>query len=903
MRSFRTFLHRLGGLFRRRTREAEMQAEMQSHLDALAERNIANGLSPEEARYAAQRTFGGVTQLAEKARDEWRLLWLEQLGQDVRYAVRALKKSPTFTITAVLTLALGIGVNAALFSVFNMVALRPLPVTDPESLVRVSGRTVRGAQVDGFSYQEYLTYRTENRTLTGLIAFYETAVPLQIGSAAAPRLRFEGGGPGTVPIELVSENYFSVLGGRILLGRGFLDEEMKPGSAPVIVLSHLFWRVQLNSDRNVLGTTLTLDGRAITVIGVASPQFSGRSNVSPAGWLPLTVWSDKASDYSEGGPAICNVIGRLSAGTSEAQAKADLDLIAAGWAARYPADNAKVSILLKRGLRLVNIPVTAKSLAAFSPLVLAFTMVLVIACTNVANLLLARGVSRQQEIGVRLTLGASRARIVRQLLTENLLLSTLGAIVGLGIGTWMLQAILPRVLTPYFSPATLLSFKPFPDLRVLAFTALLTMGATLIAGLLPALQAARVSVIAAVHNQGTLFGRRMKASRLRHLLVITQVATCMMLLSCAGVLARNFFAPRELDRGFDTRGVFGAEIKPNSAIADRNDAFRRALETVGAIPGVKCGAANPPPFEVPNGMPTRLHTLEGPTNAEGEVPATFATGGFFEAFGIRLLRGRTFRDLEQQASSRMIIVSESLARQLWPTRDAVGQRLAVSEEAWSSREKAQMSVRECEVIGIVSDATLQYSESDGRQLYLPFPLDTSMYAAVFVRPASPLPTALAEVSRAAEVSGVGVQFGRPLSAQFEQSDLLFYGFAMLSSALGALALALATVGLYGLMTFAVSQRVREIGIRMALGGAAETIARLYVRQGMRLVAIGVALGLVGGALFALLLQKVLFGLVHAFDPVAYGLVTVLFAAIAFLACWLPARRSTKVDPMIALRAE
>lgn len=892
-----------------------MNEEMQAHLDGLTERNLAAGTTPDEARYAALRTFGGVAQIAEKARDERRSIWFEQLGRDVRYAVRSLARSPSFTITAVLTLGLGIGVNAALFSIYNMVALRPLPVRDPNGLVTIAGRTAKGGGNPRFSHEEYRVLRAGSQSLEAIFAYDMGRAPFRPATDAQREASFDGPGLGTVGIELVSENYFSVLGGTAQLGRTFLPEECRIASpAPVIVLSHLFWQRYFHGNPNVVGTTLTLRQTVVTVIGVAPPEFSGQNPVPPAGWLPLTLWS-RPEAYGPKGGSILRLVGRLKPGITEAQAKADLDPIMAARAKEFPGDEAKTSVRLERGLRFISFTRTPQGLAALGMLFLGFGLVLVIACTNVANLLLARGVSRQAEIGVRLTLGASRGRIVRQLLTENFLICGLGAILGLGLATWTLQLLLPLIVSRLpvdwaLETRNLPFFDTTPDLRVFGFTALLTIGASLVAGLLPAWHSASTNLIAAVHNQGTAFGRRITPSRLRQILVISQVAVCLMLLSCAGVLARNFFVLKKVDVGFDAHAVFGVNLLPNAAIADRNIAFRQAFDLVRTLPGVAASAVADTAPLLEGGARPRIRAVNAATGTAGdEVTASFITDGFFDTFRIPLRQGRTFREAELTAGSRVVIVSEALARRMWPGQNAVGQVLAVHEAPWSPRERPAPAdaFRECTVIGVARDVmiSMMQARQDNRQLlYLPMLMENPLRRGqVFIRARSDSPAALAEIVRMAEAGGLGLQFTGRHSEYIAQFVLPFYGLSVLSGALGVLALSMAAVGLYGLMTFSVSQRVREIGIRMALGATAERVVALFVRQGLRLVALGLAFGLIGGGLCALALSKIFFGFINAFDPAAFGAVTGLFALIAWFACWLPARRATKVDPMIALRAE
>ncbi len=884
-----------------------MQAEMEVHLEGLMERNLAAGMSAEEARYAARRDFGGVEQIKERARDERRSVWLEQAGQDLRYALRSLGKTPSFTITAIVTLALGIGVNAALFSLYNKVALQPLPLKEPESLVRIRGATAQGRSVSGFSFAEYRAYRDGSHALAGLLAFREARWALQSRPGAARETLFDVGGLGAVPVELVSDNYFDVLGGAIQLGRAFLPDEVRaPGGAAVIVLSDAFWGSHFQRDPNVIGARLNLGEHTCTVIGVAAAEFPGQGPVPPAGWVPLTLGSRDPNDYGPRGPEGFDLVGRLKMGVTDEQARADLDALASRRAVEFPGEQAKVALRVSREMRYLNIPKTPQALGALSPLLLGFGMVLFIACTNVANLLLTRGVARQAEIAVRLTLGASRGRIVRQLLTETSLLGFAGATLGLGLGLGLLRVLQKVILAPLLAGVWIDFMKPTVDLRVLAFTATLGLGATIVAGLLPALHAARVNLIATVHGEGTALGRRLTPTRLRQILVVAQVALSLSLLSCAGVLARNFFKLKRVDVGFDAEAVYLANVTPNATIQNPEAAFRQALTTLQTLPQINAVAAAGSWSFFGRGQLGRIRATEAAASGgELGVRATFVTPGFFETFGMPLRRGRTFFELELQSSARAVVVSESLAQTLWPGADAVGRTLAVSEKYWSTREHPapEGAFRDCEVIGVARDLTMPVEEFNRQAIYLPFALDRGTAGLVFLRPRTRTAGTLNEIVQAAEAAGVRVRFDRQLSMQLEIVVLPFYVFAVLSGTLGGMALGMALVGLHGLMSFAVSQRVREIGVRVALGATMENIVGLFVRQGMTLVAIGLALGLVGGWLCALLLKVVLYGSVNAFDAGVYAAVAALFAGVALAACWLPARRAARVDPMVALRTE
>jgi predicted permease len=437
---------------------------------------------------------------------------------------------------------------------------------------------------------------------------------------------------------------------------------------------------------------------------------------------------------------------------------------------------------------------------------------------------------------------------------------------------------------------------------------LITFVAALAAGLLPALHAAGTDLVSSLKNDGTAFGRRMSQSRLRNLLVISQVAVCLMLLSCAGLLARNLVALRQADLGFTPQKVFTVNLTPRTAQTDRRVAFMQAVDTLRTFPNVAAVcAASRAPLLGGSGVTAPIKTTGVSANeaAEQDLRFSYISAGFFETFQIPLIRGRGFTSHEVESSARMIVISESAARRLWPGEEAIGKTLAISESAFAGarRPAAIEAFRDCEVVGVARDVTYRVGDDDHHLLYLPLSPEIAMIAPVFIRTAMVSSTTQADLTRAADAAGFTLQFNRRLSDYVDEGLLPFFGLAVLSGALGGLALLMASVGLYGVMAFAVNQRVREIGIRLALGATAEKIIGLFVRQGMRIVAIGIVLGLGGGALFALLLSKILSGLGGALDTLAFGAVTLIFAMVALAACWLPARRAAKVDPMVALRAE
>jgi macrolide transport system ATP-binding/permease protein len=909
MKILNQFLH----LFRRTKLDVEMSEEMRLHIELQTERNVEVGTNAEEARYTALKQFGNVAGIQEQARDARGWVWLEQFGKDLRYAARSLGRSPSFTITAVLTLALGIGVNAALFSAYNSIALRALPVKDPESLVRIIGQSRKLGNFPNYSWPEYLDYRDSNRVLSGLAAVWLSIVSVDDNSGGADPL-IDVRGAGTAVVQNVSSNYFEVLGANWTLGRGFLPEENRaPGDGAVIVLSHFFWTRRMQGDPAVLGQTIKLRGKPYTVIGVTAEDFTGDQPAPPLGWVPIMDILRNQNLTTRSFTPI-RLLGRLRAGVTEEQAKADLDQIAARLAKFNPDEGGRDSVTLERGMRFLTMPKNPKMLAAIAPILFGFGMVLLIACLNVTNLLLARSITRQQEIGVRLTLGASRGRMLRQLLTENLLICVLGAVAGLGFATWTLELLKP-VLLGYLPPdwafeARRWFFLDFmPDHRMAVFTAVMALVAAVGAGFLPALQASRTDLVSSLKNNGTALGLKLGQVRLRNGLVVVQVAISLMLLSCAGLLVRNMIELRNPKLGFDPGPVFQVNVNwktpwPSDPLA-RDLLLRQATDQLRVLPGVASAALAQwgPLLGGPETRMTVSHRAGGQPDAKvGRF--CFMTDGFIDTFGLQLLRGRSFTAEEVMADQRFLVVSESAAAKFWPGEDPIGQFLSLREELFANAAKpTRDSLRQFQVIGVVGDVSSNLMDQKHVFVYAPRAPGVVQNGALWVRPRGDTAAMLAAIVKQADAAGIRLQAERRLSANIIEQRLPFVGLSALSGLLAGLALLMASVGLYGVMAFSVNQRTKEIGIRAALGATAENIIGLFIRQGFRLIAVGVIVGLGAGIGFSLLLPKVLFGGSGAFDPLTFGIVTLIFTVVALLACWLPARRAAKMDPMVALRAE
>ena len=916
---------RLLSLARRRRFEREMDEEMRFHLEMQTEQNLASGMAMEEARYAARRQFGNQTWLKEVSREMWSLNSIETLSQDLRYGARMLWKNPGFTALAALTIALGIGVNTTLFTAFNAVALKELPVKNPDSMVRVRRWFESGSQGNGqyfFSYPEYLHFRDHNHVFSGLVAvswpIRVAAWPSAAGAAERLAREFE-----IVNGQLVSENYFSDLGVNTAVGRAFLREEQTtPGAHPVIVLSYPFWRHRFNSDPQVLGKVMKLNDTAFTIIGVASEDFigAGAPPQTPDFWAPLAMqalldpgqnWLNAPQDHR------VQLLGRLKPGTGISSAQAEVVILARQFAQDNPARDKTVAMTLERATFFgqTNDP---RFQALVALLMAVVGMVLLIACANLANMLLARGAGRQKEFGVRLALGASRPRLVRQLLTESILLAVLGGAAGLLLSIWgskLLWAAIEQAVDGFFGNQFTLAIHLSPDLRVLGYTLLLSLVTGIIFGLSPALQFSKSDGATALKEEGSAFGQRVRRSRLRSFLVGGQVAISMLLLICAGLLVRGFLKSQTVNPGFETRSVFMVNL-PSWQDANPAALQRRVVERLETLPELKAVASVDrfplagtwtPPIAVeethtaPDSLPTR--TL-----------ANYVSPSYFELLGVPLTRGRNFTRPEGEAGAPVAIISESLARRCWPGEDPLGKRVKLDLDFRGKWAKF-------EVIGVAKDVrTANLSRVDPAFVYLPtgavrIENGQTLLNSLLIRTQDDPKRALAAVRRSVEALNKNLLPGLRLmnleEGPLRIQRLLASVYALFAFLLAALALALAAIGVYGVMANLVSQRVKEIGIRLALGATRGDILRLVIWQGMRPVIVGEALGLVGAAGVSSVLHSILvfpgssdllFG-VSMLDPATFVGLSCFLGGVALMAIYFPARRAMKVDPMVALRCE
>jgi macrolide transport system ATP-binding/permease protein len=852
---------------------------------------------------------------------------MQTLWQDLRYAVRTLRKKPGFTFVAIVTLALGIGVNAALFSVFDAFVLKPLPLKDPDSLVSLEGVNAQGERHSLVSYLDYLDYRDQNSTFSGVVAWNKVratlgeAPPTQGDDEFAEGYEYLFG-------QIVSGNYFATLGAEMSQGRAFqpADDE-RPDEHPVVVLSYGFWQRRFESDPSIVGKIINLQGQPFTIIGVTAREFVGTTPDAPSFWVPLMMrdkliqaggwgykrWlTDRNSD-------VFTLLGRLKPGVTREQAETEMQLITGRLAQSYPPDNRtedhKTKVRLESAGTFVTLDEDVMPLVI--PLLIGFGLVLMIACANVANLLLARAAGRQREIGVRLALGAGRWRIVRQLVTESVLLSMAGGAIGLLLAVWTLHILYPIVLSsvPLAEGLTAgFSLNLTPNWRVFSFTLLLAALAGIGAGLAPALQASRPDLTRALKDEGSAFGKHLSQSRLRSALVVAQIAVCMTLLVAAGLLVRNLQRVRTIDTGTNTKNVFSVAAALKEAGTEKKDNAREAelrrqlADRLRATPGVVAvSQAHQQPLS--GGTGNTSVTLPGQQRDHPlEARFNFVSPEYFEALSIPLTRGRPFTAQEVNASAPVIVISEATAQRYWPGIDPLGKHLGIAAGAEQPesdvREKAAIAYRQYEVIGVARDARSRWVwEKDETFLYMPPPVASPSGQYLIVRTAGDPSTVMSTVRGAATTIDPLLRVSvRRIDETLAFQMAPFRAIAWLSGVLGILALLLASVGLYGVMSFVVTQRTHEIGIRVALGAEPVDVVRMFLSQGLRLTAIGVLCGLAAGALISRLLTAVLIDL-SALDPVTFGGVSVFMTVVALLAILVPARRATKVDPLVALRYE
>ncbi len=883
---------RIRSLLRKGRVERELSDELRFHLDNLIEANLARGMKPQEARAAALRELGGVEQIKEECRDMRRINFLETTVQDIRYGVRMLRKNPGFTLVAVLTLALGIGANTAIFTVVETVLLRPLPYFDSGRIVNIFREDGASDSLPMFSY-----WQQANPCFDDFAGYELRATSVNLRGRDRPEL---------VRALKVSENYFRLFGANPIVGRTFTPQEDRPGGTKALVLSYGLWQRRFGGDSAILGKTLTLGGEAYAVVGVLSPRL--KLYPPTDAWIPLQADPDSTNQAH-----LYMVAGRLRRGTTLAEANAQMAVVGRQYARTHPQQ-------LGNDDKLRVIPMQQEMTGDARPALLmlfgAVGLVLIIACANVANLLLARAMGRQKEITVRAAIGAGRGRIMRQLLTETLLLAVAGAAVGLALGSWGVRALLAVV------PADLRMYDRVREMAHVAaldpWVAVFAVGISLVTGILfglfPALQLSRVDLAFSLKESGNYGGSTVRHERIRGALVVAQVAIAGILLCGAVLLIRSLAAMRRVEPGFDPSNLLTLKVslagQDYSTAGVQDQLGRQITSALERIPGVQSaamGSALPfQPvtdmiFDIPGRPPLKGFKFTG------DVLWCFVSPHYFKTLRIPVRAGRLFRETEPPHT---VVISEAMARKFWPRENPLGQSIFIGTGAGPGFEQGAT-----DIVGVVGDVHWDLATDPPAvmyQLYSQVPdsgvrlvsqlMPTSI--AVRTRPgATPLTVSRAvhEALLAGDtrLPAIGVE---TMEQVIRGSTGETYFLLLLLATFAVMALFLAGVGIYGVMSSSVEQRTHELGVRMALGARQSAVLRLVLGQGMVLALIGVGLGTVGALALTRFLSTLLFG-VKATDPLTFISVSLILAAVALLACFIPARRATKVDPMVALRYE
>jgi macrolide transport system ATP-binding/permease protein len=903
----RLIYSRLYGLLRKNRIEREMEDEMRFHLLMRIRQNIERGMAPDEAELEARRRFGNVGRIMDQARDIKGGGLMETLLQDMRYGARMLLKRKGSTAIAVLSLALGIGAHTALFSLADAFLWRALPGVDNDRLFTL----VRG---DGMiwpsSYPDYIVYRDRSKSWAGLAAY--DPVTLAFGKRERSRL---------VMGELVTGNFFEVLGVGMSQGRAFLpDEDRTPGAHPVVVLSHDFWVSEFGGDPQLIGKTVTLNNQSFTVIGVAKPGFAGVSNPLPVEfWIPTMM---QAVAKPNAPPALTLrsvglfVIGSLKEGVSREQAEAELNAINRQLLQEYPPSSEGVDSWRTLPLSLTPAQGTLftgfrKRVAAAITLAMVLAwMVLLIGCANVANLLLARGATRYKEIALRLVVGASRLRLIRQLLTESLLLALLAAAGGLLLTFWINQ-LLMSIQLPLPGASAPSEVELRLDGRVFGFALMLSVLTSLIFGLAPAWAATKPDVVSALKDEPGMSGRRKGVSS-RNSLVVAQIATSLTLLVGAGLSTRSLRNIQNMDLGFDTGNGLVMTLDLGRLKYDKERGlqfYTQFIERLATTPGVRSiTIANHLPLDPGWGF-TNISIEGQPPVADGRpMNAVQQNIGlrYFGTMGIPLLRGRDFTAQDTASSEPVVIINEMMARRHWPNLkdigEVIGQRIRIGSDLEQrlhigSDQDAKLTT----IVGVAVDTKTVGLKYDG--MWTPISQNFSLSFQALVRTNAEETSTVPALRR--EVAALDpnlpikiITLREHIRSQTRAAEM----FAGLLTSLGGVGLLLTAIGLYGVMSYAVAQRTREIGIRMSLGARAPDVLKMIIRHGMRLTLAGLAIGLVA-ALAIMRVVRSLFYEVSAHDPITFVVALLALSAVALLACYVPARRATKVDPLAALRHE
>jgi predicted permease len=918
-------LYRFRGLLRRGAVENELNDELRFHVDRLVERHIQGGLSVEEAQRRARLQFGGVDQVCEECRDARGTRFVEALVQDFRFNLRMLRKSPGFTAIAVLTLALGIGANTAIFSVLESVLLRSLPVRHPQELVVLTDPDQHGANFGSqggsrsqLAYSEFEYLRDHNEVFSGMFAADSTLPQLEVilGDSAS-----SGGEKQQARIKLVSGGYFSTLGLQPAAGRFFGTEvDRARGNSPVAVVSYPFWKQRYNLSPGILGKSINVNDTSFEVIGVAPPGFFGETvGELPDAWVPMMMQDAvyPGMDYLRPSPeGILNqylwlqVLGRLKTGISQAQANAAMNVqftraLTAAAGNRMTEEERKGNF--GQHLELQPGGRGASTLRSGFGQPLQFLMalvalVLLIACANVANLLLARGAARQKEFAMRLAVGAGRKRLIRQLLTESLLLATLGAAAGLLLAYWADRLLLRMVSN---GGAASVPLDLHPDLRVLAFTLGVTVLTAILFGLIPSLLLTRLDLSPVLKSTSQNINSDLRHGRLPagKVLVVAQVAVSLILLVAAGMFVHSLAKLSEVNLGYNRENLILFRVESAAAGLKgpgKVHLYQNLQDSIAALPGVRAVSVsgNGLFLDAESGDPIWVEGYNAKPGESMNTRMDHVGPHYFSTVGIPILMGREIDAQDSGTGLRAAVINQSFARRFFPNTNPIGKRI---------RDTYPGNPSDAEIVGVVADAKYNnLRENAVHRLYVPLfnPMWEQNSAVFEVRTfadPSSVSDSIRKTVQAAIPAIPPIEIGT-MSSLVDDSLQTDRFIKQLSEAFGILAMVLAAIGLYGVMAYTVARRTREIGIRLALGAEPGRIRRQVLKETLLLVLIGIPIGIPIALVGAYLVRSMLFGLGVA-DPYTLALATILLIAAAVLAGLLPARRASQVDPMVALRYE
>ena len=895
--SLRMLLHRLLGIFQKRKLDDELDEEIKSHLEMQVEDNVRRGMSLVEAKYAAQRSFGGVDQIKEVYRDRRGIPVVETTLQDLRFSIRVLGRSPVYTLVVVLTLAIGIGANTAIFSLVDAVLIKMLPVRNPEQLVAIDTFNQRGERIN-FSYPLFEQLRDRTQTFSGVFAAIDGTRNMEMLVSAADVQ------PLPVEVQLVSGEYFSVLGVNAISGRTLTTEDNRvPGAHPVAVINYSFWQNKLGGVGSIVGKSIKLKDQPFTIVGVTPPDFFGESvGRAPDIWVPLMM--QPQFDRGESSLALPNmgwlrVMARVEPGGSRQQVQAAL----AVWLSQVQSDQSELG---RNARRLGNVEVVAggKGLSEtrdkFSKQLWILTAVvgllLLIACANVANLLLVRASARAKEVAVRLAIGAGRRRLIRQFLTESLLLAFTGAVLGLILASWGSRFLLFMASEGAAPIPINVSLNP----RILAFTMMVTLITAILFGLTPALSATRQDVnttlkVTTVANPGLPLSR---------LLVIVQVALSLLLITGAGLFVQTLRNLRVRNLGFDANKVLQVRIDAHSAgYKDEQlaDLYGRLLNSIKSVPGVVSASTSSSGFRTGNSR-TCCIAVEGHTftaNEDRQIRTDSVSPDYFKTIGLPVLLGREFQpqDLSPQNKAnsfpKVAIINEAMARRYFGSANPVGKHFG-----WGDPPDVKYDV---EIIGVADNAIYgNLREEMSSLIYFPGNRGQLLTVRAAGAPDSVVASVRDEI-RAVDknliISGI-----KTVPQLIDQSLILETLLAKLSSFFGVVALLLASLGLYGVMAYSVVRRTKEIGIRMALGAQPNSVRWMVLRDTLGLVIVGVLIGVPTALAATRFISSLLYGLTPT-DPITVSVAIIAIVISATLAGFLPARTASRVDPLVALKYE